>query len=78
YLLQRAITLDQFTRIQASYLTRYSGTSQDRAFYRHAVNKYASNLKREILERLRNVASATTSDAIGTEEFKAICRSDRA
>ncbi|TGO50159.1 hypothetical protein BCON_0190g00110 [Botryotinia convoluta] len=78
YLLQRAITPEQFTRIQPSYLTHYSGKSHDRAFYRRAVNTYVSNLEREILKRMRDVASAMIAEAIGTDRFKAICRSDRA
>ncbi|TGO40715.1 hypothetical protein BHYA_0033g00690 [Botrytis hyacinthi] len=50
YLLQGAIEPDEFTRIQPSYLTRYSGASHDRAYYCRAVSTYVSNLERDILK----------------------------
>ncbi|TEY60638.1 hypothetical protein BOTCAL_0179g00230 [Botryotinia calthae] len=76
YLLQRAIEPRQFSRVQPSYLTRYSGTSHDRTFYHRAVKTYVSNLERDILERMRNVASSMIAETISTDRFKEICRSD--
>ncbi|KAF7907073.1 uncharacterized protein EAF01_004660 [Botrytis porri] len=78
YLLQRAIEPNEFVRIQPAYLTRYTGTSHDRAHYRHAVNKYVSNLERGILERMRSVTSSMIAEAIRTDKFKETCRSDTA
>ncbi|THV45766.1 hypothetical protein BGAL_0452g00020 [Botrytis galanthina] len=78
YLIQRAIDPDEFAHIQPAYLTRYSGNSHDRAHYCRAVNGYASQLEREILERMRNVTSSMIAEAIYTDEFQEICRSDNA
>ncbi|KAF7927718.1 uncharacterized protein EAE98_006100 [Botrytis deweyae] len=75
---QRAIEPDEFARIQPTYLTRYSGNSHERAHYRRAVNTYASQLEREILERMQNVTSSMIAEAIYTDEFQEMCRTNNA
>ncbi|KAF7904697.1 hypothetical protein EAF00_002031 [Botryotinia globosa] len=63
---------------QPASLTQYSGNSHDRAHYRRAVNAYASQLERDILERMRNVTSSMIAEAIYTDESREICRSENA
>ncbi|TGO60298.1 hypothetical protein BOTNAR_0147g00070 [Botryotinia narcissicola] len=75
YLLQRAIEPREFSRIQPSYLTRYSSSSHERTHHRRAVSAYVSNSEREILERMRNVTSSMIAERIYTDEFREICRS---
>ncbi|KAF7954831.1 uncharacterized protein EAE97_000090 [Botrytis byssoidea] len=72
YLLQRAIEPREFSRIQPSYLTRYSGSSHERTHHRRAVSAYVSNSEREILERMRNVTSSMIAEGIYTDEFREI------